>query len=269
VANVTVQNSVFSGAAGDLVNFTGQTGTSMDVIFQNNTCTNNHPNNIIGGGGLTLATQGACTFNVSNNNFRNADGSAITLFKASSGTSFSGVVRNNTIGAAGVAGSGSKTGNGIFLTSAGSGTISLSIDNNNIRQYLGNAGILLDNTDGNYAVNLNITGNTTAEPGVGAFAGLALAAGAPGTGDAIPVCANITGNNFSAGDPNDANDVIVGVSTAGSSMRLPGYSGSTLAAVQSFILANNNVAGTIVSAYFDAPATATSFIGGAACVTPP
>jgi len=252
-----------------LGNFTGQTGTSMDVIFQGNTCANSHPNNIIGGGGLTLATQGTYTFNVSGNSFRDADGSAITLFKASSGTSFSGVIRNNTIGAAGVVGSGSKTGNGIFLTAAGSGTISLTIDNNNIRQYLGNAGIYLDNTGGNYAVNLNITGNTTAEPGASAFSGLALAAGAPGTGDTIPVCANITGNNFSAGDPSNSNDVIVGVSTGGSSMRLPGYSGSTVADVQNFILGNNNLAGTTVTAYFDAPATATSFVGGAACVTPP
>ena len=269
VANVTVLNSVFSGAAGDLGNFTGQTGTTMDVIFQANTCANSHPNNIIGGGGLTLATQGTYTFNVSSNSFSGADGSAIALFKASSGTNLSGVIRSNTIGVSGVADSGSKSGNGIFLSSSGSGTISLTIDNNNIRQYSGNAGIYLDNTDGNYAVNLNITGNTTAEPGPAAFAGLALAAGAPSSTDAITVCANITGNNFSAGDPSNANDVIVGVSTGGSSMRLPGYSGSTLADVQNFIFANNNVAGTTVSAYVDAPATAASFIGGAACVTPP
>src|SRR5205814_648199 len=118
---------------------------------------------------------------------------------------------------------------------------------------LGNAGIYMDNTDGNYAVNLNITGNTTAEPGPAAFAGLALAAGAPSSTDAIPVCANITGNNFSAGDPNNANDVFLAVSTGGSSMRLPGYAGTTLSDVQNFILANNNVAGTTVIASFDAP----------------
>ena len=52
-------------------------------------------------------------------------------------------------------------------------------------------------------------------------------------------------------------------------MRLPGYAGTTLTDVQNFILANNNVAGTTVTASFDAPATAASFIGGAACVTPP
>jgi len=269
VVNVTVLKSVFAGAAADLGNFTGQTGTSMDVIFQGNTCANSHANNNIGGGGLTLGTQGTYTFNVSSNSFRDADGSAISLFKASSGASLSGVVRSNTIGVAGVAGSGSKSGNGIFLSSSGSGTNSLTIDNNIIRQYSGNAGIYMDNTDGNYGVNLNITGNTTAEPGPSVFAGLALAAGAPATSDAILVCANITGNNFSAGDPNNGNDVFVAVSTGGSSMRLPGYSGSTLADVQNFILGNNNVAGTTVTASFDAPATAANFVGGAACATPP
>jgi len=59
------------------------------------------------------------------------------------------------------------------------------------------------------------------------------------------------------------------VSTGGSSIRLPGYSGTTLADVQNFILGNNNIAGTTVNAYVDAPATAASFVGGAACVTPP
>jgi hypothetical protein len=260
--DVIVFNSVFAGAAGDLASFTSQTDTVMAVAFVGNNCSNSHPNNSIGGGGLTLAAQGTYSFNVSSNSFRDADGSA-----------FNGVIRSNTIGVAGVAGSGSKSGNGIFLSSSVSSnglTINgLTIDNNNIRQYLGNAGIYLDNTDGNYAFNLSITGNTTAEPGPAAFAGLALAAGASSSTDAITVCASITGNNFSAGDPSNSNDVIVGVSTGGSSMRLPGYAGSTLADVQNFILGNNNVVGTTVTAYIDAPATAGSFIGGAPCVTPP
>jgi hypothetical protein len=51
-------------------------------------------------------------------------------------------------------------------------------------------------------------------------------------------------------------------------MRLPGYGGATLTDVQNFVLANNNVAGTVVFAYADAPATAANFTGGAACPTP-
>jgi Bacterial Ig domain/Bacterial cadherin-like domain len=267
VANVTVTGSTFTGAVGDLANFTGQTGTTMDVVFTGDNGSDNHPNNVAGGGGLTFATSGAMTLNVSNNTLRDANGSAITLFKATAGTSLSGTLNNNQIGVAGVANSGSVSGNGIFLSAGGSGTITLTISNNVIRNYA-NAGIYADNTGGNYAVNVGITGNTTAEPSPSAFAGLALTAGAPSSTDAISVCANITGNDFSAGDPNDFLDIILGVSTAASTMRLPGYAGSTLADVQTFVFNNNNVAGTQVYAYVDPPATDSNFTGGAACPTP-
>lgn len=289
--NTTVTGSTFTGAPGDLVNFTGQEptttlGVSMDVIFQNNTCSNNHPNNNIGGGGMTIAGFGPTTFNVSNNSFRDANGSAITLQMGAPvggstvATSLSGTLNNNTIGVTGVVGSGSASGNGIFCsfadnTTAPKGVATIAITNNVIRRYNGNAGIYADNTGGNYDVNLTITGNTTAEPGVGAFAGLALAAGAPASANDIDVCASITGNDFSAGDPANASDIILGGGASGaSSIRLPGLvpSGTEAARqaqVQSFLLANNNVAGTVVSAYVDAPATfASTFIGGAACTTP-
>ncbi|MGE4070425.1 MAG: Ig-like domain-containing protein [Lysobacterales bacterium] len=273
VLNATVTGSTFTGAAGDIGDFTGQTGTTMDVVFQNNTVSNSHPLNNIGGGGMTFATQGSYTFNASNNTFRDANGSAITLFKASAGTLLSGTFANNTIGVSGVANSGSATGNGIFLSAAGSGTITLAITNNQIRRYSGNAAIFADNTGGNYTVNLTATGNVAAEPGGGAFAGLALTAGAPASSDAVAVCAQLGGagalrNDFSAGDPANANDIILGVSTGGSSMRLPGYAGASLAAVQTFVFNNNNFAGTAVTAYIDPPATAANFTGGAACPLP-
>lgn len=274
VANVTVINSTFAGAAGDLIDFTGQTGTTMDVVFQSNTLANSHPNNIISGGGATLATQGAYTFNTSSNSFRNANGSGITLHKASAGTALSGTFSSNTIGVTGIAGSGSATGNGLFFSFTGGGTITSALANNQIRNYGGNAGIYDDNTDGTYAVNLTMTGNTATEPGSSAFAGLALTAGAPGSSDNIDVCAQIGGagalsNNFSTGDPTDSNDIILGVSTGASSMRLPGYAGSTLANVETFVFGNNNFSGTAVVAYVDPPATAANFSGGAACPTPP
>jgi hypothetical protein len=195
----------------------------MDVVFggagagENNTLSNNHAQNAIGGGGMTLATGGTMTLNVTNNTFRDADGSAITLQLAAplpgdpAATSLNGTLTGNTIGVSGVAGSGSWTGNGIFLSFADNttnpkGQVTLAITNNTIRQYLGNAGIYADNTGGNYNADLTITGNTTDQPGAGVFAGLALTAGAPSSSDDIDVCANMTGNNFSAGDPNDANE---------------------------------------------------------------
>jgi len=222
---------------------------------------------------MTLVTDGTMTFNVDGNSFRGADGSAITLAKGSSGVLLSGKVKNNTIGVTGVTNSGSATGNGIFGAFSGTGTVALTIANNEIRNYGGNAGLYFDNTGGSYTANFTITGNTTAEPGGGAFAGLALTNGAPSSTDTVNVCATITGNDFSAGDPSDSNDVIVGASGAavGHTFNLPGYAGgANLANVQTFIQNNNlNPGSTAVFAYTDPPVTPAAFTGsGSSCPTP-
>jgi hypothetical protein len=267
--NATAASNVFTGSPGDLANFTGQTGSIMSVAFTGNVLANGHVFNSIGGGGMTLATQGSMTFDVDGNSFRGADGSAVTLFKATDGTLMSGHFRNNTIGATGVGGSGSKSGNGLFWSFAGGGTITLDVSNNQIRQYFGNAGLYADNTGGNYTVNANINNNTIAEPGPLAFAGIALTAGAPAaTGDAITVCANITGNNVSTGDPLDNSDIIIGGGATGlSTIRLPGINANpTEADVQTFIFNNNSTAGTTVLAYSDSGTT--TFVSGASCPTP-
>ena len=274
VVNATAANNTFQGSPGDLANFTGQAGTTMSVVFTGNSLANSHAQNTISGGGMTLATQGSMSFDVTGNSFNGADGSAVTLHKASGGTLLSGHFRNNTIGTAGLSGSGSKNGNGLFWSFAGTGTITLDVSNNQIRQYLGTAGIYADNTAGSYTVNANITGNTIAEPGPApnTFAGIALTAGAPLSTDAISVCANITGNIVSTGDPSDLNDIIIGGGASGAStIRLPGIaSNPSDTDVQSFIFANNNVPGTAVLAYSDAPGgTASTFVGGGACPTPP
>jgi hypothetical protein len=270
-AHVTVTRSTFTGALGDLVNFTGQAGTTMDVIFGGvglgNTLANTHPGVPIGGGGMTLATNGAMRFNVSNNTFSGADGSAITIQMANAATSLDGTFDSNTIGTSGVAGSGSRTGNGIFTSFAG--TVTLAITNNTIQQYNGNAGIFADNTGGSYPVNITITGNTVRQPGPNAFAGLALTNGAPGSTDTTNVFAKISGNDFSTGDPANANDIIVGASGSAAGTHTFTLSGATaadvasLTAIQTFLQNSNNLNGasatTAVTAYTDAPVTVTAF----------
>ena len=269
----TGEANSFTGSPGDLVNVTGQSGTTMDVQFIQNALSNNHAQNIIGGGGMTLATAGTMTFNVDGNTFRDANGNAISLGKATSGALFSGRITNNNIGVTGVANSGSATSNGIFGSFAGTGTVALTIANNRILNYGGNAGLYFDNTGGSYTANFTITGNVTAEPGAGAFAGLALTNGGAGSTDTINVCATITGNDFSAGDPSDSNDIIVGASgsAVGHTFNLPGYAGgANLANVQTFIQNNNlNPGSTAVVAYTDPPVTAAAFTGsGTSCPTP-
>lgn len=261
----------FTGAPGELASFVGQAGTTMDVLFQNNVLSNGHLQNVVGGGGMTLGTQGTMTFTVDDNVMLGADGSALTLFKASDGALLSGRVSNNSIGVTGMAESGSRTAHGIFVVGAGTGTLGLTITGNTIRQYDG-AGIYADNTDGSYTANFTITGNTTAEPDVNAFAGLVITNGAPGSGDTVKVCAKITSNNFSAGDPGNSTDILLGVSgaAAGHPFNLPGYTGTTLANVQTFLAnANTNSSATAVSAYADPPAAPSAFTGtGTSCPTP-
>jgi hypothetical protein len=275
IARVTVTGSTFTGAAGDLGDFTGQTGTTMDVVFQGNTCSNTHPGNNIGGGGMALQTQGSYTFDVSGNSFRGANGSAITLFKASAGTLLSGALQNNTIGVAGVAGSGSATGNGIFVSAAGAGTLAFTIRNNQIHQIHGNAHIYADNTGGSYTANFTIQGNLldTPEPPTW-FAGIAVTNGAPASGDTVNVCAAIGGATVA--ERNTLNlggdlGVIVGSSGAGGghTFNLPSFPGpSNQASVESFIQGRNQGSFT-TNAYADAPATFAAFTGsGTSCPTP-
>ena len=285
ILNTTVTGSTFTGSPGDVVNFTGQepsttTSVSMDVIFQSNAVSNNHAFNNIGGFGLKLADFSGMTFNVSGNSFRDANGSTIVLQMATPvagstiATNLSGTINNNTIGVNGVVDSGSKTGNGIFLslgdnTTAPKGNATFAITNNTIRNWHGNFGISADNTGGNYNLNTTITGNTVLNPSATSFSGLGLAAGAPSSADDIDVCAAITGNDFSASSPAAVNiDVLIGVSGSASSIRLPGYAGNNLNAVQTFVQNNQLNPGTTVVSAFDDNGNATSFIGGAACTSP-
>jgi hypothetical protein len=282
VINATVggpaagEPNTFTGAAGDLANFTGQQNTTMDVVFRNNVISNSHAGNIIGGGSLNLSTAGTMTFTVDSNTMRDANGSAVTLFKASplSGTpSLSGTFTNNTIGVAGVTDSGSRTGNGIFVSAGGAGTMSFTIRNNAIHQIRGNAHIFADNTGGSYTANFTIQGNTLDTPGVGWFAGIAITNGSPTSSDTVNVCADVGGSP--AAEKNTLNlggglGIIVGSSgaAAGHTFNLPGLATFTEAGVEAFLAANNTGSFT-VDAYADAPATFAAFTGsGTSCPTP-
>jgi hypothetical protein len=282
-ANVTVTGSTFLGSPGDSANFTAQNLTSMDIVFggvtatrgtaPGNTLSNSHFDNVVGGGNLTLTSRGTMTFSVRGNTMRDANGSAVTLFKAAAdpgkGTpSVSGVFDNNEIGDSATVDSGSKSGNGIFVSAAGTGTMSYTITNNLIHRIHGNGHIYADNTGGSYTANFTIKGNTLDTHGVGWFAGIAITNGAPASTDTINVCADVQTNTLNLAS---GLGIIVGSSgtNGGHSFNLPGYAGgANLTNVQNFLLANNAGA-FITNAYADAPATAAAFTGsGTTCPTP-
>ncbi|HJQ22327.1 MAG TPA: hypothetical protein VKA60_00335, partial [Blastocatellia bacterium] len=268
--------NTLTNAVGNLTSFATQAGTSLDVQFKNNTLSNNNPNNIIGGSGIIIQSSGSVTFVVSGNTVRDANGSAIALGKQSAGTLLSGQVTNNTVGVSGTADSGSKTGNGIFVSAGGGGTISLTIKDNTIQQIHGNSHIYADNTGGSYTANFTIEHNTFNNWQGTNFAAIAITNGAPSSSDTVNVCAKIGGST--AAEKNTFNlgsniGVIVGSSgaAAGHTFNLPGYAGGANATnIQNFIAGNNTMNTATVSAYADAPATLAAFTGsGTSCAGTP
>jgi len=217
VANVTVTGSTFTGSPGDAGNFTGQTGTTMDVIFggvtgtrgtaPGNAITNNHSNNNIGGSILTFASQGVMNFHAMGNTMSGANGSAVTFFKASAGTVLNGYFDNNEIGNSAVVNSGSATGNGIFVSAGGTGTMSYNITNNLIHRINGNFHISADNTGGSYTANFDIRGNLFDTPGAGNAGTIGMTNGSPGSGDTVNVCAVIGGSSAANAVPTNVTNV--------------------------------------------------------------
>jgi uncharacterized repeat protein (TIGR01451 family) len=268
------EGNTITSAVGNSIAVVGAVSTTMDAQIRNNNISDNHAFNISGGGIVYVASSGVMTSHITGNTMRDANGSALTLFKATVGTSFISYVDNNTIGVAGSADSGSKTGNGIFVSAGGAGTMSFTITNNMIHQIHGNSHIYADNTGGSFTANFDIEHNTLDTRQATNFAGIAITNGSPMSSDTINVCAVIGGST--AAQKNTLNlggnlGVIVGSSGAasGHTFNLPGYAGgANLTNVQNFIQGNN--AGSFTtSAYTDAPATAAAFTGnGTNCGTP-
>jgi hypothetical protein len=275
--NATVQGSTFTTATGDLFQFIGNGTGGGTLSFTGNTLSNNEPSIATGGGGVTLsgAAEGNETITFSNNTLRDSKTAALTINKSQDGTGADHTqtvtVSGNTIGVTGVDNSGSLEGSGISVTNFGDGNQTLSITNNNIRQYnstgmrfVAGAGVAESGQ-----LNLNISGNTLAEPGnnpsVTLLQGIRIESGVT-AGDTFQTCANFGANNMHpSGDPalsGGASDYrfVVAQSTT---LKLPGYGGSSTddAAVVTFVNGKigNGATGTSVRA------NSGTYLGGASC----
>jgi uncharacterized repeat protein (TIGR01451 family) len=227
--NVTLTGNTLNYGVGDMVRFVNNDNASplgtMDVIVRGNSLVNTNPLATQAGGAsnLTIAGLGNVTYEVACNKLANPNGIALNIFKGKnpSGTpaaNFTGTIFNNTIGNAGVAGSGAGPGSsGINVDQQGTGTGTVLIKNNVVRHYE-EAGIRLNNVDNNNSLstlNATVIGNTTAEPELFAFAGVYVNAGADFSTDANSVTNLKLGggagerNDFSDGDPNDFNDIFL------------------------------------------------------------
>jgi hypothetical protein len=287
----SITGSTFTHNRGDqfqLATNTSATGTNS-VTFSNNTLTGDRGSTHGGtdlGGGVTISTEGSSdtSFTLSNNNVQGAVDSALKVdlgTGSTAGATLSGTISGNTIGTAATADSGSAQTNGISATLQGSGTETVAITNNTIRQYNLN-GINVATRLGAPTMNATITGNSVANPGAFALNGIFVNAGASSTGngggpDAGTLCAGIGGGGLLA-------NAITGAGTNGAdptatdfrlrqrfatTVKLPGYLGTAgdTTAVVTFVKANNGVTPT-GSATANFPTGGGGFIGGSACPTP-
>jgi len=271
--NVTVQNSIFTSARGDLfqLNLIGM--VASDLVFTGNTLSNNHPNIVSGGGGVTIGGGGPTnnptfTYLINNNTFRDALGAALAVVKGSGNGTFNGTISNNRVGVAGLANSGSAQGDAISVFTRGSGSHTVHVTGNNLRQY-NNVGIdyIIGSHDpsGSASLNATTTGNVVTEPAPFAFAGVWLDAGT-NSGDANQICFSFGGSGALANSITGSGfpDFELDQQFA-TTVRLPGYAGTNTntAAVVSFVTANNG--GTPSGSASVSVPPGGGFIGGAAC----
>jgi len=216
--NIEVRNSNFSANVGDHFNATGDGSANLNVQFGND------GGNTLGGDptgklGQSIAIQtgvawaGTGTASVSNNSIVNAVDTPININIGGTGT-FAATVNANTIGASGVAGSGT-TGNkdAIRIVANGDasvdptpngGTFTAAVTNNTIQQVSGRGIFALARDGGTAAdpieLNLTFTGNILRQSPTSGGQGIRVEAGATSTDD-VRVHANIGGagglaNNF-------------------------------------------------------------------------
>ena len=171
--NVDYKNSAITTASGDLFQYIGDGTGGGDLDFTGNTLTNNEPSINTGGGGVALVAgaKGAATMDVTNNTMRDSLTNALTIIKSRDNTAGTNNlvanITNNQIGVAATANSGSAEGDGMEITSFGDGNATFNVTGNTIRQY-NSSGIQFVSGSGvadTGQVNLNISGNSIANPG--------------------------------------------------------------------------------------------------------
>ena len=235
-ANVTVTNCGFVNAREDLFNAAITQTANMDVVFSNNSLSNNHTNKVSAASNILVfsTSTGVVSYDISQNTLTTgATGSAIAAAKgvpdSGSGGTMHGTINGNIVGQAGVVGSGSQF-TGIFASALGSGTHTTAITNNIVRHY-NEEGIFLKANDpltgGNSVLNATVTGNQTLEPDSLAFAGLWIVAGS-GSGTESNTVNVVLGNatniplqnDFTAGGTANATDVFLQESGSASVINL-------------------------------------------------
>jgi VCBS repeat-containing protein len=246
---VLVDGVEFTGSRGDLIQTEANGSATQNVTIRNNTFANLHPDVVSGGGGVTIGLSGGTsgglgvTYNVQNNTFSGAEGTALLVSAIGPVGTMSGTILNNTIGTAnGIhdnaqATTGSNNGGaGIAvrvekLTGSGNLTHAVRIEGNTIRDVDGDGIFIRANgaSDGSGTARLEATirNNTIAELGDAAFGGIYAQIGGGGANDNGFLGLDISNNSINMNGASTAVGAIVFDDGApASQFYLPGFVGS-------------------------------------------
>jgi hypothetical protein len=185
-------------------------------------------------GGIVFGPDGSdVRAEISDNTITNPSVSAIVVNPnpvSTGGNAFSATVSNNIIGTDGVADSGSVDGDGIQLKSATDGTARVAITGNTIQNYDKNGLMLRASESSGGDTQLTATGNTIRQPdATHSETGIMLEAGSS-AGDTLTMCADVGSNTYSGTLSAAAiGQFWLSLRFPNSTMRAPGYTGTTFA----------------------------------------
>jgi Ca2+-binding RTX toxin-like protein len=293
--NFTLKSSLIRGSHIDWLNASANSGSTMDAVIggplvaDGNSFDNLGANAFVGpipnGNRLIVGSVGNMTADIRNNTLKGSLGEAIRVRSSATGAltgTMNARVRNNTIGVAATANSGSTAGSGIFVFGDGGSDMNVAVTNNSIFQYNFH-GISLqfgDEINNGAVYNVTVTGNTINTPGtlLNNFNGIELNNGTIAATDDFTTCAdiggagvgnNVAGSGKGAVAPNNS-DIRLR-QRQNTTVRLPGYVGPArdnvdfdVAEVATYLAGRN----TLNTANANSVAGGGGYIGGAACTQP-
>ncbi|WP_210492452.1 tandem-95 repeat protein [Patulibacter sp. SYSU D01012] len=260
-----IRGVTFDRNRGDHIQVTtdGSTSATQNVTIQSNTLRGdgNQASPVTVGGGITInpAGSGTTTATVLGNDIERSSASAIVVNAPASATrTVRATVQGNDIGTAGEEGSGSATGDGIYVNGHGASRILALVQNNTVRRFT-SSGISVVQNDGAGGVDATVVGNTVAEANANASSGLRVVAGSdvPDTADS---CIDLGGagglRNLLSGAGVSGPELRMSMRGGpNNTVRLPGYAGGVndSAAVATYLAGRNGVsaANKVVTSQID------------------
>ena len=259
----SITDSTFVNNRGDHFQFTTDNAatSTTHLTFSDNALSTTIP---IVGGGVSINSGGAADLFVAvqNNVITGSRGTALTVTMTGSTAlgELNGTITGNTIGTPGVANSGSINGSGIVGQLNGNGTMTLLVEDNEVRNF--NAfGIQIVNRSGSGLAYVTIEDNVVKEPGTFATQSLRVQAGAA-SGDSGQIWLEMNNNDLATAISQDARLWV----QFDADILMPGYVGAAndTVAVDAFVTAKNPAAGDIIalfaanagSGFFDTPGSA-------------